>query len=410
MPVSLRIVLALMASLASGSGLAAGEADNLHDRAIALYREGRYAEGAGLAQKALALREQLLGLNHPDVAKDLDTLAALYMAQNKNAEAEPLFRRSSSILEAALGPNHPDVATSLCNFGRWFEFEGRAEEAESQYQRCLSIREKALGPEHLEVAEALDKLGLLYARNFGQYDDEYGDDPEALLKQSLAIREKTLGLNHIDVAKSLDHLALLYQAQRRFSEAEPLLRRTLAIREQALGRDHNDVVETRSRLALLYSALGRFDDAKRLREEKSALAEDNIEPQTSPKAGLAWLGLRVEAMDSGTAQSLGWNSPRGAIVKELLEKSPAAGTALRVGDMIMALDDHLIVNADDLTNTVATYRPNSRVKLQVFRFGAWFDVPVTLGTSPVPLRQVVFERASAQDKRVFYFLGRDESV
>ena len=55
------------------------------------------------------------GPDHPDVARSLINLAALYRFMGRYAEAVLLFRRGLAILEKQLGPDHPDVATSLNN-------------------------------------------------------------------------------------------------------------------------------------------------------------------------------------------------------------------------------------------------------------------------------------------------------
>jgi hypothetical protein len=45
----------------------------------------------------------------------LNNLGGLFSAQGRLAEAEPLYRRSLAIREKVLGPEHPDVATALNN-------------------------------------------------------------------------------------------------------------------------------------------------------------------------------------------------------------------------------------------------------------------------------------------------------
>src|SRR5262245_2472664 len=69
-------------------------ANELDKRIIELYNAGRYADAIPVAQRVLALREKALGGNHPDVAKSLYHLAALYRNQGRYADAEPLYQRS----------------------------------------------------------------------------------------------------------------------------------------------------------------------------------------------------------------------------------------------------------------------------------------------------------------------------
>ena len=81
-----------------------------------LSQPGSACAGAATPDKrALAIYERALGPDHPDVAISLNNLASLHADQGHYATAEPLLARSSAILEKALGPNHPDVSTSLAN-------------------------------------------------------------------------------------------------------------------------------------------------------------------------------------------------------------------------------------------------------------------------------------------------------
>ncbi len=69
-----------------------------------------YAEAEPLMRRALTVRENSLGPDHPNVAAILNNLALLLRATNRLAEAELLYRRALAMGEAALGPDHPKVA------------------------------------------------------------------------------------------------------------------------------------------------------------------------------------------------------------------------------------------------------------------------------------------------------------
>ncbi|MCH4904383.1 tetratricopeptide repeat protein, partial [Cylindrospermopsis raciborskii CHAB3438] len=60
------------------------------------------------------------------------------------AEAEQLYIRALSIREQQLGENHPDVASSLNNLAALYENQGRYTEAEQLYIPALSIQERLL--------------------------------------------------------------------------------------------------------------------------------------------------------------------------------------------------------------------------------------------------------------------------
>jgi len=101
------------------------------------YAQGRYSEAEPLYERALAIQEKTLGLDHPDVALSLNGLAVLCCVQSMYAEAEPLYDRSLHIREKALDPDHPDVATSLGNLALLFDAQGRYAEAIRFYQASL---------------------------------------------------------------------------------------------------------------------------------------------------------------------------------------------------------------------------------------------------------------------------------
>jgi tetratricopeptide (TPR) repeat protein len=59
--------------------------------------QGQYAQAEPLYMRALAIDEKALGADHPDVARDLNNLAALYRAMNRDDAAETLEQRAARI-------------------------------------------------------------------------------------------------------------------------------------------------------------------------------------------------------------------------------------------------------------------------------------------------------------------------
>jgi tetratricopeptide (TPR) repeat protein len=201
------------------------KADELTNNAIALYQVGKYAEAIPVAQQVLAIREKVLGPDHPDVAAVLNSIGLNYDKAGRYAEAELLYKRALAIREKALGSDHPDhyfVAQSLNNLALLYAEQSRYAEAEPLYKRSLAIYEKALGPDHPEVAGSLNNLAALY--------DNQGRacEAEPLNQRALAIYEKALGPDHPEVAGSLNNLAVLYMSQGRYADALPLVQRAIS--------------------------------------------------------------------------------------------------------------------------------------------------------------------------------------
>ncbi|MBD2497806.1 tetratricopeptide repeat protein [Nostoc sp. FACHB-280] len=234
------------------------EAEELDQQVIKLYQEGNYSSTIPLAERALAIREKVLGKEHPNVAISLNSLALLYYTQGKYEQAEPLYQRALAIREKVLGKEHPDVANSLNNLATLYNSQGKYKQAEPLYLRALAINEKVLGKEHPTVANSLNNLATLY-NSQGKYKQA-----EPLYLRALAIREKVLGKEHPSVATSLNNLALLYYVQGKYKQAEPLYLRALAINEKVLGKEHPTVANSLNNLATLYHAQGKYKQAEAL--------------------------------------------------------------------------------------------------------------------------------------------------
>ncbi len=148
----------------------------------------------------------------------LNNLAWVYSAQGRAAEAEPLYKRALAIAEQALGPDHPEIGTHLHNLAALYRTQGRLAEAELLLKRALAIGEKA-APDHPHVAKALNNLAELY-RVQGRYAEA-----EALYKRALILGEKVLGPDHPDVGTYLSNFAGLRVSQEDWSDAVTLLKR-----------------------------------------------------------------------------------------------------------------------------------------------------------------------------------------
>jgi len=234
------------------------EAENLDQQAVSLFDAGKFREATTAAERALALREQALGLTHLDVAQSLNLVGRLYKIQGAYDKAEPLYLRALAIREQALGPTHLDVAQSLNNLARLYLAQSAYSKAEPLFVRAVEITEQALGSTDPDVAACLNNLAFLYLDQ-GAYAKA-----EPLLIRALAIFEKTLGPTDLSVSRSLTGLAVLYRAQGAYSKAEPLLVRAVAIDEQARGPTHPDVATSLNNLARLYQDQGEYAKAETL--------------------------------------------------------------------------------------------------------------------------------------------------
>jgi serine/threonine protein kinase/tetratricopeptide (TPR) repeat protein len=134
-------------------------------------------------QEGLALKEQALGRDHPDVGVSEGNLAVVLTALGRNQEALAHVDRSIEILENGLGAGHPDLATQLSNRGEILNALGRYRDGRASFERARIIWERELGLDNRNLAFALTGIGVSYLAE--------GDPSSAIvpLERAFKIRE-----------------------------------------------------------------------------------------------------------------------------------------------------------------------------------------------------------------------------
>ncbi|CAB1119405.1 unnamed protein product [Ectocarpus sp. CCAP 1310/34] len=241
----------------------------------------RMKDAEDFYRRALAIREEQVGVDHPEVARTLDDLGLCAFAVGRMAEAEEFFGRALAIRAEKLGVDHPDVPSTLNILGNCVCKLGRMKEAEELYRRALEIREEPLGVYHPDVARTVNDLGVCASKekpgvghpdvastlnNLGVCASKVGDMKEAeeFHRRALSIQEEKLGVDHPEVAYTQNHLGVCAHKVARMKDAEECHRRALAIQEEKLGVDHPDVALTLHNLGVCAWKVGRTAKAEEL--------------------------------------------------------------------------------------------------------------------------------------------------
>jgi serine protease Do len=95
-----------------------------------------------------------------------------------------------------------------------------------------------------------------------------------------------------------------------------------------------------------------------------------------------YLGVSVRPVTPEAAEGAGLEQPRGALVENVVEGSPAARAGLQKGDVIVAVNEQAVAAPPELTRRIAGTRPGTRVEIGVRRQGRDVTVPVELGQLP----------------------------
>lgn len=123
------------------------------------------------------------------------------------------------------------------------------------------------------------------------------------------------------------------------------------------------------------------------------------------KVSRGWLGVVIQEVNKDLAESFGLERPAGALVAQVLEDGPAAKGGLRVGDVILRLDDHPIVMSSDLPHRVGILKPGTRSRLEVMRDGKRQTLNVTIGALPEDGEPLAAPRSNSGAERSSNRLG-----
>jgi tetratricopeptide (TPR) repeat protein len=160
-------------------------------------------------ERALAIREKVLGPDHPETVKSLDNLAGLLHDQGELAQARTYYERILTIREKGLGLEHPQTAQCLNNLAALLQEQGELAAARPLYERALAIYQKALGSAHPNTNRGRRNLArLLVATGLGQtalaaHEDALGPDAAWTRDSAAATADALAALGRADEATAL---------------------------------------------------------------------------------------------------------------------------------------------------------------------------------------------------------------
>ena len=95
-----------------------------------------------------------------------------------------------------------------------------------------------------------------------------------------------------------------------------------------------------------------------------------------------WLGVGIQDLTPALAKAMRLPVEDGALLTQVNSGSPAAKAGLKEDDVVVTVDGQKVGSSSQLSRTIALKRPDSTVKLGLYRGGKLLEVPVQLGTRP----------------------------
>ena len=104
-------------------------------------------------------------------------------------------------------------------------------------------------------------------------------------------------------------------------------------------------------------------------------------PQLKSKGKVVrgWLGVGIQELTAELAENFGVKARQGVLVSQVFTGSPADQAGLKAGDIILALNGRRMTTTRQLTSTVATLAPGTKVRVEVLRDGRKKTFTVKLG-------------------------------
>jgi serine protease Do len=95
-----------------------------------------------------------------------------------------------------------------------------------------------------------------------------------------------------------------------------------------------------------------------------------------------WLGVSIQEITSELAEALEMDVPKGALISQIIEESPAEESGLQEQDVILYFDGEEIFYSADLPKTVGAIKPGSKVNAVVLRDGVKKTLRIEVGELP----------------------------
>lgn len=282
----------------------AGEEHEMHLASVhnnwgnVLQVEGELERAREHYMTCYAIREKHEGPEGRSVAKVLNNLAMLQMAEERYLQAEISLRQNIRILEKHFAdfPEHEALGTAYTNLGLAIARQGKPADAIEPLTRALDIRVARLGEDHIATARAHENLGAMY------YQLDRLEKARDAYAEALRIYDEFFEGEVLIKAGTLTNLALAQAALGDESSTIANLDRALSIRQLELDDDSPEVAESLGLLGRYLWSIGDRDRAIEYLEEAYAIESGvsvDARGRTPALGSLPW--VRVGG-DDGAAE------------------------------------------------------------------------------------------------------------
>jgi tetratricopeptide (TPR) repeat protein len=239
-------------------------------------------KAAAHLRRAVALRSQRLGPDHPDTLDALHQLALAYSKlPGRGEEAERMLRQVAESCRRILGPENETTLDCLTDLASVLNGSGKSDEAEDLIRGLLETERRLYGPADRRTLVPLARLaGCLEGR---------GRVLEATEMTEEVVRAERLDPNW-HTPEVLQQLGIYYLQLGNYPRAAELFNENLVLVRRTYGPKNEKTLNTMTWLADAYAAMGQWGHAVGLYREATATTRDPF--------------LRAERAQSGAVAAL----------------------------------------------------------------------------------------------------------
>ncbi len=131
----------------------------------------------------------------------------------------------------------------------------------------------------------------------------------------------------------------------------------------------------------------RYGQKKDIEVTIGAMSSDTTEHSAKPKrererVRRGRLGVEIQDVDEDLAEKLQLEEPRGALVSQVIEDSPAEKADIKTGDVIVTFDGQAVEDTQHLKNLIAKTEAGKTIAVIVIRDGEKKDIEITIRKKP----------------------------
>ena len=213
-------------------------ADSYHSVGLTQHSLSDYIAALESKKRALDIRIKYFGVDHPKTADSYHSVGVTKHSLSDYTAAIELAKRALDIRIKLFGEDHPDTADSY--YSVWVTQQSLSDytAALESAKRALDIRIKLFGEDHLKTADSYHSVGVT--------QHSLSDYTAALesKKRALDIRIKLFGEDHTKTADSYHSVGVTQHSLMDYTSALESEKRALDIRIKLFGEEHPETADS----------------------------------------------------------------------------------------------------------------------------------------------------------------------